>query len=208
MKSCMVHWLQCLSIEHIIFGSMVYWNWPLANIWSTIPNCACTMLEHHSSNRCLGIDCIGDEVFKILCDGCLHLEVLDISGSHVTDYWYVCVRCLPYQLHWFPHSFSYILSGSFNTSLQCLKINNCDGINDAAVRKTVSSFTSNNLEDTAMAEDIGLFIHSCPRCCASLVWSDLLLMYCFVTCSLRTIEVHGIYCAPHIASNRTCKVLY
>lgn len=105
-------------------------------------------------------------------------------------------------------SFSYILSGSFNTSLQCLKINNCDGINDAAVRKTVSSFTSNNLEDTAMAEDIGLFIHSCPRCCASLVWSDLLLMYCFVTCSLRTIEVHGIYCAPHIASNRTCKVLY
>lgn len=41
-------------------------------------------------------------------------------------------------------------------------INNCDGINDAAVRKTVDSFLGNG-EGSSMAKDINDFIHSCPR---------------------------------------------
>lgn len=78
------------------------------------------------------------------------------------------------------HSFACILSGSFRSSLRCLKINNCDGINDAAVRKTVSSFSSNIWEGTTMAEDISLFIHSCHRCSYCMCQLPLLIEHCYL----------------------------
>lgn len=48
--------------------------------------------------RHLGIDCLGDEELKILCDGNLCLQLLDISGSSVTDHWYVYAYFCTYQL--------------------------------------------------------------------------------------------------------------
>lgn len=102
----------------------------------------CCTLSQFSLLRHLGIDCLGDEALSVLCQGKLHLETLDVSGSYVSD------KC-----------FSSILSGSFCSSLQCFKINNCDGINDAAVQKTVKSFS--NKKATTMAEDISFFICSC-----------------------------------------------
>lgn len=37
-------------------------------------------------------------------------------------------------------SFRAILEGSFSSCLQVLKLNQCDGINDAAIERTVLSF--------------------------------------------------------------------
>ena len=62
----------------------------------------------------------------------------------------------------FNFSFSSIWNGSFCLSLRHFKINNCNGINDAAVKRTVKSF-SNSWKGTTIAEDIKTLVHRCPR---------------------------------------------
>lgn len=42
---------------------------------------------YYTIYRCLGIDCLDDKKFDILCKGRLHLDTLDLSGSLVTDQW-------------------------------------------------------------------------------------------------------------------------
>lgn len=65
----------------------------------------------------------------------------------------------------FLNSFLAILGSSFCPSLRNFKINNCDGINDAAVEKTVESVSSDWCNGAMMvASDISFFINSCPRC--------------------------------------------
>ena len=65
----------------------------------------------------------------------------------------------------FLNSFLAILGSSFHLSLRHFKINNCDGINAAAVEKTMESVSNDWCNGAMMvAGDISFFINSCPRC--------------------------------------------